>query len=156
MNTNNNQSSRVDVADELRDAFETFIDGTEIRHFIRGFKKLVRGMILASMQGGLADAEEIEVFKDVERLSDCLDIIKNRSAFTEDFRAALEVFIDGTDLVRFNRGFRRLVHRRMVMLMEEGLVETAEIEVLKDLELLFDCLDVMEAQCPQNEDRLPG
>ena len=154
MDNNKNQFASVDVADDLRDAFEIFIDATEIKDFNRGFRKLVRSMMLVSMEGGLAENEEIEVLKKVDRLCDCLDIIENRSGITNEFWNALEAFIDGADLVRFNRGFRKLVHRRIVMLMGEGLVDTAEIEVLKDLEILCDCLDIMETRCGRGEDHL--
>jgi len=73
--------------------------------------------------------------------------VEVQAEFTAQFKSALEVFIGGTDLVGFNRGLRKLVHRRLVALIWEGLVDTDEIEVLKDLELLYDCLDIMENQC---------
>jgi len=61
MNNNEKQAGEIVVNGELQSAFDVLFDGTDFKKFNKGFRKFIRGMMFASMEGGLAQTEEIGV-----------------------------------------------------------------------------------------------
>ena len=78
-------------------------------------------------------------------------IAKNKRQFeevgvTDELSDALEIFVDGTDMRKFNKGFRKLLSSRMLGLLKEGLVEEEELEFWTKMDRLSELLDVLETQ----------